>query len=219
MMLDRPLRERRDENRADAAAGEYQRKSETSVLVKPGEHSARIRKLCRTVGDQSQHKKCEIELPYVWSKPAERSERQREDEDRRQDDTPRWKAIEQEPDAWRNQGYGNRRECEGAADGFALPAKRRMQGIQEEAKGVRNDRSKTHHHACKGGSDHPPPSVVKGALVRCFLSGCSHDRSEGGARSSHARTLKVPRAGGAIFAECQHIHIAHKVEIYLTPEA
>ena len=70
------------------------------MLVKPREHSARIRKLRRTIGNQPQHKKCDIEPRYVWSKPAKRSERQRKDQDRRQDDAPGWKAIKQKPYAW-----------------------------------------------------------------------------------------------------------------------
>ena len=110
-------------------------------------------------------RECEIKLLNVWPKPAERSERQREDEDRRQDDAPGWQAIEQKPYAWRNESDGNRREGEGAADGFSLPAERRMQRTEEETEGVRNDRSEAHHHACKGGDDHRPSGIVKGTFV------------------------------------------------------
>jgi hypothetical protein len=124
MMLDRPLSKWREENRADAAAGEYQRKSKTSALV---EHEGTVRAYANCavpLATSPSTKKRETELPDVWSKPAERSERQREDEDRRQGDTPGWQAIEQKPYGWRNQSDGDRRESEGAADGFALPAKR-----------------------------------------------------------------------------------------------
>ena len=142
MMRDRPLDQRRDENRAHSADGENERECESSSLMKPREYGARVRKLRRSVGDESQHKKCEIELPDVWSESAERSEGQGEDQDRWQDDTSGWKAIKQKPNAGGNQSDSNCRKGEGATDRFTLPAKRCMQRIQEEAEGVRHDGSK-----------------------------------------------------------------------------
>ena len=82
-----------------------------------------------------------------------------------------WKAIEEKPYTWRNEGDSNCCEREGSTDGFALPAKCRVQRIQEEAEGVRNDRSEAHHHACECGSHHAPSEVAKGAFVRCLVRG------------------------------------------------
>jgi hypothetical protein len=52
------------------------------------------------------------------------------------------------------------------------------------------------------------PSEAEGAAARS---------TEGGVGSSHALAERVREQAGAIFAECEHIHIAHKVGIYLTP--
>src|SRR5271170_4527419 len=171
-MRNRPLNKWRDKDRANSTAGENYSERESSALVKPREHGARIRKLRGSVRDQSQHKKCEIELPDVWSESAERSERQCEDQDRRQYDAPRREAIEQKSNAGRNQSDGDRRERESAADGFPLPSERSVERIQEEAERVRDDGSKAHHHSCKRGGHHAPSSVVAGTLVDRFRSDC-----------------------------------------------
>src|ERR1700677_1402065 len=44
-------------------------------------------------------------------------------------------------------------------DGFAPPAKCRMQRIQKEAECMRNDRSEADHYACEGGGHHSPPGI------------------------------------------------------------
>ena len=99
MMLDGPLRRRRYEDGADTTAGQDQRERKASALVKPGEHCARIGKLRSPIRNQPQHKEGEIELRDIGSESAERCERKSKDQDRREDDASRRKAIEQHPDS------------------------------------------------------------------------------------------------------------------------
>jgi hypothetical protein len=128
--------------------------------------------------------KGEIDLPDVWSESAERRERQREDQDRRQDDAPGWEAIKQKSDAGRDKSYGDRRQCECATDGLPFPSKRSMQRIQEEAERVQDDRSKAHHHSCKCGGHHAPANVVTRAFARCLRGDCLVHRLGASSRPS-----------------------------------
>src|SRR6202044_2827828 len=102
----------------------------------------------------------------IRPKPAERSKSQPEDQDRRQDDAPWRKAIEQYSNSRRHQGHGDGRQSKCAANRFALPAESSVQWVEEEAERVRNDGSKAGHHTQKGCGSHTPSGVVDRALVR-----------------------------------------------------
>ena len=106
-MINRPLRYRRDEDRSNTAACENERKGKASAPAEPRQHSARVRKLRSTIRDQSQNEERQIELRDVRPKSAERSKSQRKDQNRGKDNTPGRETIEQNADAWRNQGNGD----------------------------------------------------------------------------------------------------------------
>jgi hypothetical protein len=58
----------------------------------------------------------------MWSQPAERSKRLREDQNRRQDDLPGRQTVEQNSNARRNKSNCDRSESKRAADCFSLSA-------------------------------------------------------------------------------------------------
>ena len=164
MVIDDPLRERRDHDGAYAAAGEDESERYSAAASEPGEDGARVRELGGAVGDESEDEVGDVEALDAWAEPAERCQREREDQDGRKDDAARREAVEEDSDAGRDDGYGDCGEGEGAGDGLAMPAKGRMQWIEKQAERVGNDGREAHHDADECSRSYLPAGVVQGGF-------------------------------------------------------
>ena len=81
MMIDNPLRHRRDKNGPNPAARKNESERNSSALFEPGEDGPCVGELGRSVGDETQYEVREVEAPDARTEHAQRRQRQREDHD------------------------------------------------------------------------------------------------------------------------------------------
>src|ERR1700733_7506507 len=131
MMGDCPLRGWRYKDGADTASCQDQRQRKATTSLEPAKNGACIRELRGAVGNQSKNEKREVKLADAAAKPAERSQRQSEHENGRQDDAPGRESVQQHADERRHERNGDGSGSEGAVHRLALPAEGSVQRIQK----------------------------------------------------------------------------------------
>ncbi len=160
VMINHPLRQRRDHNGPDATTGKDHSDRKPAPALEPGKDRAGVSELRGPIGDKTKHEVRQVEPLDARPKPAQRRQREREDHDRWKND-PAWReAVKQDADSRRNDRDGDRSQGKGAGDSLALPAKGRMQRIEKQAEGVRHDGSEAHHDADESRRGYVPARVV-----------------------------------------------------------
>ena len=104
-------------------------------------------------------------MKQIGRQQCERSIGGREHQNAGQNNSARLIAVEQEAEPRRGRSQRECSNAESSGAGFAMPAKTFCEWLDEEAKGVGDNRRKTDHDAKETGENNLPPGVGEFALI------------------------------------------------------